>query len=215
MIQVSSQTTERRECEGGSAHTMATHLHQYMQRVVYTCHWCALIVLKSLGIMRYYVFEIGCILMSINVHSELRDINFHNITPSWSPREGMFIVHISLFIVTFLSFVSRILSLMQVTKELNPYRWICATCKYVECHLLLLLLPMPLVECWRMHMPRRPGRSIGVKHTNGGERKVNAKFHSVTCYTNSIIASYIHVNTTKLCNSTCTLVATCVILRSS
>ena len=38
-------------------------------------------------------------------------------------------------------------------------------------------------------------------------------FHSVTCYTNFII-SRIHVNTTKLCNITCTLVATGVILRS-
>jgi hypothetical protein len=38
-------------------------------------------------------------------------------------------------------------------------------------------------------------------------------FHNVTCYTNSIV-SHIHVNTTKLYNITCTLVATCVILRS-
>ena len=38
-------------------------------------------------------------------------------------------------------------------------------------------------------------------------------FHSVTCYTNSIV-SRIHVKTTKLCNVTGTLVATGVILRS-
>jgi hypothetical protein len=38
-------------------------------------------------------------------------------------------------------------------------------------------------------------------------------FHNVTCYTNSII-SHIHVNTTKLHNITCTLVATYAILRS-
>jgi len=38
-------------------------------------------------------------------------------------------------------------------------------------------------------------------------------FHSVTCDTNSLV-SCTHVNTTKLCNVTCTLVATCVILRS-
>jgi hypothetical protein len=36
-------------------------------------------------------------------------------------------------------------------------------------------------------------------------------FHSVTCYTNSIV-SCIHVNTTKLCNIIYTLVATCVTL---
>ena len=39
------------------------------------------------------------------------------------------------------------------------------------------------------------------------------KFHSLTCYTNSIIL-LIHVNTIKLRNITCTLVATCVILQS-
>ena len=37
-------------------------------------------------------------------------------------------------------------------------------------------------------------------------------FHSVTCYTKSMV-SRIHVNTTKLHNITCTLVATSVILR--
>ena len=39
------------------------------------------------------------------------------------------------------------------------------------------------------------------------------KFHSVTCYTKSIV-SFVHVNTTKLRNITYTLVATCVILRT-
>ena len=38
-------------------------------------------------------------------------------------------------------------------------------------------------------------------------------FHSVTCYTKSIV-SHIHVNTTKLRNVTFTLVATSVILWS-
>jgi hypothetical protein len=38
-------------------------------------------------------------------------------------------------------------------------------------------------------------------------------FHNVTSYTNSIV-SHIHVNTIKLCNITCTLVATGVILQS-
>ena len=39
-------------------------------------------------------------------------------------------------------------------------------------------------------------------------------FHNITCYTNNSIISHIHVNTTKLHNITCTLVATGVILRS-
>ena len=38
-------------------------------------------------------------------------------------------------------------------------------------------------------------------------------FHNVTCYTNSLL-SHIHVNTIKVRNITCTLVATCLILRS-
>ena len=61
-------------------------------------------------------------------------------------------------------------------------------------------------------MPHRMGRSSEMDHTNGGERRMNSN-SSVTCYTNSI-ASCIHVNTTKLRNITCTLVATCVIVHS-
>ena len=93
----------------------------------------------------------------------------------------------------------------------------CAMCRYVECHLLILiLLPllMPLVECWCMHMPHRPGRPSGVDHMHHTIQMLHfVLFHSVTCYTNSIV-SHMHVNTTKFCNITCTLVATGVILWS-
>ena len=87
----------------------------------------------------------------------------------------------------------------------------CTMCQYVECHLLLLLL-MPLVECWCMHMPHRMewAQWSGPHHTTTMLHFV--LFHSITCYTNSPI-SRTHVDATKLYNITCALVATGVILQ--
>ena len=161
------------------------------------------------------------------IHPKLRNINPHKVMHaliSRNPREQMFVVQISLLIVTFLSLISHNLLLMQTTQEVNPHPRIapCVNMWSVTfLFFLLLLLLMPLVECWSMHPPHRPGMPSGVDHTSVGDRRTNSIYphisfvlsHSVTCYTNSIV-SRIHVNTTKLYNITCTLVARGVIIRS-
>ena len=54
------------------------------------------------------------------IHPKLCNINLHNITHfliSGDPRERMFVVQISLLIVSFLFFISWNLSLMQTTEK--------------------------------------------------------------------------------------------------
>ena len=105
------------------------------------------------------------------IHPRLCNINPHNVTHSLTsrnPRERMFVVQISFLIVTFLSLISRILSLVQTTQEVNPHPRIapCVT-MWSATFVFLFFFPflMPLVECWCMHMSHHVGRPSGVDHT--------------------------------------------------
>ena len=119
----------------------------------------------------------------------------------------MFVVQISLLIVTFLTLVSRILSLMQTTKETTPHPRIVPGVNMWSVTFFYHLLNVGACIC---HIPHEGH----VEWTTPTEVRGNEfKFHSVTRYTDSRV-SCIHVNTTNSRNITCTLVATCVILRS-
>ena len=126
----------------------------------------------------------------------------------------MFVVQISLLIVTFLSLISRILSLMQTTKEVYPHPCI-APCVNVWsatfffffflCHLLIVGACICHIAWEGQVKWTTPHHTIKMLHI--------VLFHSVTCYTNFIV-SRIPVSSTKHHNIMCTLVATGVIIRS-
>ena len=134
----------------------------------------------------------------------------------------MFIVQISLPIVTFLSLISRNLSLMQITKEVNPHPHIAPCVNiwsvtflflfFVLCH----LLNVGTCVCHIAQEGQVEWTTISIG--DGRKNSIcphisSVLFRNVTCYTNSII-SRIHVNTTKLYNIRCILVATSVILHN-
>ena len=87
-----------------------------------------------------------------SIHSNLRNSNLHNVIHSlisWNPREGIFVVQISLLTVTFLSLILRIFVINANHQSSRPTPSHCVMCRYVECYLLLLLLLlMPLVGWW-------------------------------------------------------------------
>jgi hypothetical protein len=73
-----------------------------------------------------YVGRRGFVLISLSQQYTRNSVisTPHNVTHSLisrNPRERTFIVQISLLIVTFHSFISQDLSLMQTTKEVNPH----------------------------------------------------------------------------------------------
>ena len=153
---------------------------------------------------------------------KFRNINLHNVPMthyviSQNLRERMYVVQISLLIATFLSLISQILSLMQTIKEVNPHSRIAPCVNMWSVTFLFLFFFFFFILCHLLNVgdayaisPRKAKRSEP-HHTIKMLHFV--LFHSVTCYTNSIV-SCIHVNTTKLRNIMCALVATGVTLRS-
>ena len=150
-------------------------------------------------------------------HATIYTLNYVILTSTMSltlrnPREWMFVVQISLLIVTFLSLTSQNLSFMQTIQGVNPHPHIapCFNTWSVIFFFFLLFL------CHLLNFGAcicQPGKAkwSGPHHIIKMLHFV--LFHNVTCYTNSLV-SRIHVNATKLRNITCTLVATGVILWS-
>ena len=136
-----------------------------------------LILILQWGLSRHSLEKLLLRLMSVSfvvesskICPKLCNINLHNVTHSLisqNPRERMRVVQILLLIVTFLSLISRILSLMQSTKEVNPHPHItlCVTMWSVTFLFFFFFFFIPRVECWCMHVPHRLERPSGVDHT--------------------------------------------------
>jgi hypothetical protein len=99
----------------------------------------------------------------------------------------MFMVQISLLIVTFLSLILQNLSLTQTTKEVSPHPRI-APC--VNMWSVTFLLVCFFFLCHLLNV----GACVRHITHDGHVEWTFVLFHDVTCYTNSIV-SRIHVNT--------------------
>ena len=154
----------------------------------------------------------------MHIHPKLYSVNPHNITQSLisqNPRERMFVVHSPFLIVTFVSLISWILSLMQATKEVHPHPHIAPCVNMLSVTPYSYPSSSSCATCWKLvhAYVTSPGKTKWSGPHQQRWEENDFKFHSVTCYANSLV-SHIHVNTTKLRNITCTLVTTSVILWS-
>ena len=135
------------------------------------------------------------------IHPKIRNINPHNITRSLlsrNPRERMFVVQVSLLIITFISLISQILSLLQTTKEVNPHLCIAPSANmwsvfffffFFLCHLLNDLVCICYIA--REGQVHKMSLACHMLHQQRWE-DIEFKFYSVTSYTNSTL-SLIHV----------------------
>ena len=97
----------------------------FLEFVIHILNIVFSLVVACLSFLKYYSLLI-CIVWGEGrktwVHPKLHNIKPHNVIHSLivrNHRERLFVVKISLLIVTFFSLISRILSLMQTTKEVN------------------------------------------------------------------------------------------------
>ena len=102
--------------------------------------------------------RVGLIQMGFKtLHPKLRNINLHNIIHSVicrNPKERMFVVQISFLIVTFLSFISQLLSLLQTPKEVNPHLHIAPCVNMWSVFFFFFLSHLLNIGAWIRHIAR-------------------------------------------------------------
>ena len=130
------------------------------------------------------------------VHPKLRNTNPHNITHSlmsWNLREWMFVLQISLLIVTFLSLISWTF-VIDASHQWKLIHFLAL--RHVSVCGVSPSSSSSSAVCWMLVHAYAPSpRKAKWSGPQQWRWEANEfKLHSVTCYTDSIV-SHIHVNT--------------------